>query len=195
MRKKLKAAVLNPMAAVAMLLLASFGWAEPLPVNTRLGGDFTLPSTQGGEQSLSTFKGRLVLLNFGYTHCPDICPTVLHRMAQVMRHLEKKASNVQPVFVSFDPARDTLPHLKSYVTAFYPDMVAMTGTPEQIAVAAKQYGVVYFQEPGDSAAGKLFAHSDFIYLLDRQGRVRALFNNEQSIDAMSDTVQQLLSEE
>lgn len=180
---------------MALLSVGVNGRAEPLPVNTRLGGDFTLQSTRPGAESLSHFRGRVVLLNFGYTHCPDVCPTVLHRMSQVMRRLDKNAAKVQPVFVSFDPARDTLPHLQSYVTAFYPDMIGMTGSPEQIAAAAKQYGVVYFEEPGDSAAGKLFGHSDFIYLLDRQGRVRALFNNEQSIAAMTDTIQQLLSEE
>lgn len=175
--------------------LTAWVCAEPLPINTRLGGDFALASTQGGEQHLSSFRGKLVLLNFGYTHCPDVCPTVLHRMSRVMRSLEADAKQVQPVFVSFDPARDTVSHLKTYVSAFYPDMIGMTGTPEQIAAAAKQYGVVYFEEPGDSAAGKLFGHSDFIYLLDKQGRVRALFNSEQSIEAMTHTVKQLLDEE
>ncbi len=188
--------ILQVMLSIALFAVMSLAQAEPLPINTRLGGDFTLLSTQGGTQSLSSFKGKLVLLNFGYTHCPDVCPTVLHRMSQVMRALDKDAVKAQALFVSFDPARDTVPHLKSYVTAFYPDMVGMTGTPEQIAAAAKQYGVIYFEEPGNaSAAGKLFAHSDFIYLLDTQGRVRALFNNEQSISAMADTVKQLLREE
>lgn len=183
------------MTVVGMLMLAFSVRAEPLPVNTRLGGDFTLSSTQGEMQSLSSFRGKVVLLNFGYTHCPDVCPMVLHRLSRVMRLLGADAKQVQAVFVSFDPARDTVPHLKAYVTAFHPDLIGMTGTPDQIAAAAKQYGVVYFEEPGDSAAGKLFGHSDFIYLLDRQGRVRALFNNEQSVDAMADTVKQLLVEE
>lgn len=183
---------------VVMTLLWVFttaSWAEPLPVNTRLGGDFTLSSTRGGQQSLSNYHGKVVLLNFGYTHCPDVCPTVLHRLSRVMRSGVVDATQVQAIFVSFDPARDTIPHLNTYVTAFYPDMIGMTGTPEQISAAAKQYGVVYFEEPGDSAAGKLFGHSDFIYLLDRKGRVRALFNNEQSVESMAATVKQLLSEE
>ncbi len=175
--------------------LVSVVRAETLPVNTRLGGDFTLLSTRGGQQSLSAFRGKVVLLNFGYTHCPDVCPTVLHRLSRVMRSGVVDTSQVQAIFVSFDPARDTIPHLNTYVTAFYPDMVGMTGTPEQISLAAKQYGVVYFEEPGDSAAGKLFGHSDFIYLLDRKGRVRALFNNEQSVESMATTVKQLLGEE
>lgn len=190
MRKSLRV-----ITVIALWVLAAAVQAEPLPVNTRLGGDFALSSTQGGEQRLSSFRGRVVLLNFGYTHCPDVCPTVLHRLSRVMRSLGTDAKQVQPLFVSFDPARDTVPHLKTYVTAFYPDLIGMTGTPEQIAAAAKQYGVVYFEEPGDSAAGTLFGHSDFIYLLDRQGRVRALFNNEQSVDAMVANVKQLLDEE
>lgn len=187
--------IFQVMLAMALLVVMPLASAEPLPINTRLGGDFTLSSTREDTQSLSSFKGKLVLLNFGYTHCPDVCPTVLHRMSQVMRALEKDASKVQALFVSFDPARDTVAHLKSYVTAFYPEMIGMTGTPDQIAATAKQYGVIYFEEPSTSAAGKLFAHSDFIYLLDTQGRVRALFNNEQSISAMADTVRQLLREE
>lgn len=179
-----------------LLALSNSLWADVLPINSRLGGDFTLQSTAGGEISLSSYRGKVVLLNFGYTHCPDICPTVLNRLGQVMRRLAAdEASDVRPLFVSFDPERDSIPHLKSYLTAFYPGLVGMTGTPERIAAAAKQYAAVYFVEPGDSAAGKLFAHSDFIYLLDRQGRVRTLFNNEQTIDVMADNVRQLLKED
>lgn len=186
---------LKAILVMGTILVTTTAWSGTLPVNNRLGGDFTLASTREGVGHLSDIKGKPVLLNFGYTHCPDICPMALQRMARVMRGLDSDAGKVQAVFVSFDPARDTLPHLQSYVTAFYPDMIAMTGTPEQIAAAAKQYGVVYYQEPGDSAAGTLFAHSDFIYLVDKQNRVRAVFNSEQGISAMTDTIKQLLNEE
>lgn len=184
-----------------LLLVTTLVWAKPLPINTRLGGDFQLPSTQvdsegkpGKPANLSDFHGKVVLLNFGYTHCPDICPMVVARMTQVVKRLGKDAAEVQGVFVTFDPERDTAQRLYEYLQYFNRDFVGFTGTPEQIKQAAKQFGVIYMPQRGESAAGTLFTHSDFIYLLDRQGRVRALFATDKPLQDMVQDVRSLLAE-
>lgn len=184
-----------------LLLFAAFAWADPLPVNTRLGGDFQLPSTLANDEgkpgkpaSLSDFQGKVVLLNFGYTHCPDICPMVVARMTQVVKRLGDEAKEVQGVFVTFDPARDTVERLHEYLQYFNPGFVGFSGTEEQIKQAAKQFGVIYMPQRGDSAAGTLFTHSDFIYLLDRKGRVRALFATDKPLQDMVKDVQSLIDE-
>lgn len=175
--------------------------AKPLPVNNRLGGDFELPSTledsagePGAIAGLSDFKGKVILLNFGYTHCPDICPMVVARMTQVVKRLGDDAKEVQGLFVTFDPKRDTVARLAEYLRYFNPSFVGFSGTQQQIAAVAKQYGVIYMEQKGDSAAGTLFSHSDFIYLLDRRGRVRALFATDKPLQEMVDDVRSLIDE-
>lgn len=181
---------------ITLLLLWLPLWAMggELPVNTRLGGDFELPSTVADTSRLSDFKGKVVLLNFGFTTCPDVCPMVLTRMSKALNELGDERSKVQPLFVSFDPERDTIDRLKQYVHYFGDDFIGMTGTPEQIRTVTRQYGVVYLPQKSASAAGVLFAHSDYIYLLDQQGRVRALYANSDSIDKMVDGIESLLDD-
>ncbi|MGH8493307.1 MAG: SCO family protein [Moraxellaceae bacterium] len=150
---------------------------EALPVNTKMGGDFILPSTQG-QLNTQTLRGKVVLLNFGFTSCPDVCPLVLARLKQVLKELGDDAADTQVVFVSFDPERDTLPNLTAYVQHFNPAIIGATGSDAEIATVAAQYGVIYIKEKGNSAAGYNFAHSDYIYLLDTQGRLRKLYAND-----------------
>lgn len=178
---------------IGLLGISLAAQAKELPVNTRLGGDFQLVSTVADKDQLSDFKGRLVLLNFGYTSCPDICPMVLTRMAKVMNELDER-SQVQPLFITFDPERDTAERLAAYLQHFGKDFIGMTGTPEQVAAVAKRYGVVYLPQKSGSAAGTLFAHSDYIYLLDQQGRVRALFSSSEPVEDMLDAIESLLDE-
>jgi protein SCO1/2 len=181
-------------ASIVLCCLAASVGASPLPVNTRLGGDFTLPSTTGDRQSLSSWRGKVVLLNFGFTHCPDVCPMVISRMVSLLKEVDEPDA-VQALFVSFDHERDTIPHLTSYLSAFDKRLVGMTGTAEQIAAVASQYGVVYIPDKSESAAGRLYTHSDFIYLLDRQGRVRALFGSDDRMDDMTDKIESLIEED
>ena len=169
-------------------------WAGQLPINTRLGGDFSLPSTVAESSSLSDYKGKVVLLNFGYTSCPDICPMVLNRMAAVMNELEDERNKVQPMFITFDPKRDTIERLQQYLKYFGDDFVGFTGSETQLAAVAKQYGVIAIAQKSDSAVGTLYTHSDYIYLLDQQGRVRALFAKSDSIDKMVDDIESLLED-
>jgi protein SCO1 len=184
----------NQMRLLLLILLCLPAWvvAKELPINTRLGGDFELVSTVPEQNRLSAFKGKVVLLNFGFTMCPDVCPMVLTRMSKALGELGKDRAKVQPLFITFDPERDTVQRLTEYLRYFGEDFVGMTGTPEQIAQVTKQYGVVYLPQKSDSAVGTMFAHSDYIYLLDQQGRVRALFSTRDSIDDMVDAIESLL---
>lgn len=180
------------LALVAVLLLGFAGLyishyltqqraLKEMPVNTRMGGDFVLPSTQGQPLRLENLRGKTVLLNFGFTSCPDVCPLVLARLKQVLKELGEDAANTQVVFVSFDPARDSLANLKTYVEHFNPAIIGATGSDAEIATVAAQYGVIYLKEASASAAGYNFAHSDYIYLLDAQGRLRKLYANDAKV--------------
>lgn len=168
---------------------------EQLPVNTRMGGDFTLPSTRGLALDTRSLRGKVVLLNFGFTSCPDVCPLVLARLRQVVKSLGTDAAGVQVLFVSFDPARDALPGLKTYVEHFHPDFIGMTGSDAEIAAVAARYGVVYLKENTGSAAGYGFAHSDYIYLLDGAGQLRKLYDTQARTDDIAADVRLLQSAE
>ncbi|MDR3427382.1 SCO family protein [Silvimonas sp.] len=138
------------------------------------GGDFTLVDHHGKARRLADFNGKVVALFFGYTHCPDVCPTTMAEYAAVMKTLGSKASQVQVLFVSLDPERDTPALLAQYVPAFNPGFIGMTGTPQQVADVAARYKVVY-QKQG-SGADYTLDHSAGSYLLDRKGRLRVLEN-------------------
>lgn len=165
----------------------------PLPVLGRFGGDFHLPATTGGVRALSDFRGRVVLLNFGFTSCPDICPTVLARLSQVRRDLGPDAAQTQTLFVSFDPERDSLARLQAYLAHFGPELIGFSGTPAETATVARQYGVVYQKDDTGSRAGYGFSHSDYIYLIDDQGRVRKLFATSTPVPEMVRDVRRLLA--
>jgi protein SCO1 len=177
------ATVLLAAATVAMaapLLRPS----PPLPVLDTLGGDFTLPSTLGHELSLQDHRGRLVLLNFGFAQCPDVCPAVLARMRALLLDLEALGIEPLPLFVTIDPERDTIDTLAGYVAHFHPALVGLTGSPTQLADVAAQYRVYVQREALASEADYGFAHSSHIYLLDTRGRVRAMFGASHTLERM-----------
>ncbi len=139
------------------------------------GGDFTLTGHHGNPVSLLDYRGKVVLLTFGYTHCPDVCPLIMSYLQQVAQRLGKQVSDVQTIFVSFDPERDTLEQLKNYISHFHPSFLGLTGTPEEIKKVARQYRAAYFKQNVKSAAGYLYAHTDYIYLIDQQGQLRRIY--------------------
>lgn len=185
------------LALLAVALVLGLHWQarqralEALPVNTRMGGDFTLPATRGQLLDTRSLRGKVVLLNFGFTSCPDVCPLVLARLRQVVKTLGTDAAGVQVLFVSFDPARDRLPGLKAYVEHFDPGFLGATGTEAEIATVAARYGVVYLREDTGSAAGYGFAHSDYIYLIDGAGHVRKLYDAHARTDEIAADVRLL----
>lgn len=172
--------------------------ANSLPVVQGIGGDFRLPASSGGELSLSGLRGKVVLLNFGFTNCPDVCPTTLTRLGNVLRVLQNREgidmSRVQPLFITFDPERDSLDHLREFVTYFHPALVGLRGDLDQTAAVAKQYKVLYLKQDTGSASGYVFQHSDFVYVIDTYGRVRLLVGSKDPDAALVESVKRLLSE-
>ncbi len=155
-------------------------WREDLiPINGQLlAGDFHLDSVYG-RRGLGDEAGKLVWLYFGYTACPDVCPTSMATMRAAFESLEPKIRlQVRVLFVTVDPSRDTLPELQTYLDAFALPGIAMTGRHEQIEAVAYRYGVQYSQvELPESAMGYAMDHSSAIYLIDRRGRLRFVFRH------------------
>ncbi|MFZ4408176.1 MAG: SCO family protein [Paracraurococcus sp.] len=150
---------------------------EPaLPLGIRLGGPFTLTDHLGNRFTDHDLHGGWTLLYFGYTSCPDVCPTELQTMSAALGMLAPDlAARVRPVFATIDPERDTATRLASYVTLFDPRLIGLTGTPEQVAQAARAFRVYYARSRAEGSTDYLMDHSSFIYLLDPDGAVRALF--------------------
>jgi len=138
-----------------------------------VGGPFTLVDQQGRTVADDAFRGRWMLVFFGFTHCPDVCPTALSDMSATLTELGAAADKVQPIFITVDPERDTVEAMSQYVANFDPRIVALTGTPEQIAQAAKAYRVYYKKVPqGDDYT---MDHTGILYLMDPQGRFMTHF--------------------
>lgn len=157
-----------------------------------IGGDFTLTGTDGKPVGLGDFKDRIVLVFFGYTSCPDVCPTALLTLKTVRGMLGEKAKRVQIVFITVDPDRDTPQKVKSYVAHFDASAVGLTGTPQQIAQVAAKYRASYEKVEMGGAAGYAVSHTDFIYLIDGQGRLRTLHRSTTPVKKIAEDVLDLL---
>ena len=166
-------------ALFLLFLLAGCG-GSPAPeykgsdiTGADFGNRLALTDHNGRSVSLDSFRGRLVVVFFGYTHCPDVCPTTLSDMAQAMKLMAPDlAAKVQVLFVSVDPERDTSETLKAYVPYFHPDFLGLRGSAEEVAAAAKEFRVVYRKHMAPGATGYLVDHSAGSYVLDRAGRLR-----------------------
>lgn len=141
--------------------------------------DFTLSGSDGAELQLSRHRGKVVVLGFGFSSCPDVCPTTLSTLASARRKLGARASGVQVVYVTVDPERDDARRLREYLAAFDETFVGGTGTPEQLAEVRRAYGIEAKRAPDVPAA---FVHSSYTYLIDRAGRLRALMPYGRSAD-------------
>ncbi len=172
----------RPQSTKRIMLPASF---DPLPVLDTLGGDFSLDSTLGKSLGPAAFRGELVLVNFGFTHCPDVCPTTLARMRDVVAALPDAPINV--LFVTLDPERDTIEQLRPYLGAFGSQFIGLSGSTEAVAEVWQQYRV--YREVDQSGN---FTHSNEIYLLDQQGRTRGTFDGNVKIEEMVETVARLI---
>jgi cytochrome oxidase Cu insertion factor (SCO1/SenC/PrrC family) len=135
-----------------------------------VGGPFTLTDQNGKKITDKDFLGHYMLVLFGYTYCPDVCPTELQVMSAALDQLGAKADNVQPVFITIDPARDTPEVMKQYVANFHPRLLGLTGTPDEIAAAAKAYRVYYNRvDAGSASDSYLMDHSSILYLMGPDG--------------------------
>lgn len=141
-----------------------------------IGGPFALIDQAGQPRTDKDFADKLKLVYFGFTSCPDICPTELQTMANALDLLGPKAGEVAALFITVDPERDTVPVMKEYVEAFHERMVGLTGTPEQVAAVAKAYRVFYQKvKLKDSSLDYSVDHSGFVYLMGRDGKYLAHF--------------------
>jgi len=158
----------------AWLSFEFFGPKTPLPryANASIGGDFKLNSVDG-EQSLSDFRGEVVLVYFGFMSCPDVCPTSMAVMKQAINQLnEAERAKVRGIFISVDPQRDTVDELNAYTQYFSDRIFGMTGSKEQIDAVVKQYGAYYkFVQLDDSALGYTVDRAARIYLIDPEGQL------------------------
>lgn len=176
------------LAAVVVLLAGILTWlllfwqpdSPQISLNAAAkppGGDFVLHSAQG-DVSLTDFRGKVVLLYFGYTFCPDICPTNLAMVAQAFELLTpEELAQVRGIFVSVDPERDVLEKLSAYANFFHRNIIGISGSAEEVAAVAKQYGAAYRQTKVDSALGYLVDHSATTYLIGPQGILRENLNH------------------
>jgi len=165
----------------AMLLLAGCGQSQPpKPWGlTNITGHmpdlkFTLTDDNGGQVTQQAYRGKLALLYFGYTHCPDVCPTTLADLRSAILKLGADANQVRVLFVSVDPARDTPAVLKTYVNAFGPWFVGLTGSPAELQALTKRYRVAYRLGKPDAQGNYTVYHSSAVFIFDKQGKVRLL---------------------
>jgi protein SCO1/2 len=153
--------------------------AEPaVPANAQvtIGGPFTLTAPDGTTVTDETYRGKWLLVFFGYTYCPDTCPTTLSQIALALEQLGPDAAQLQPIFITVDPERDTPEVMGQYAEAFDARIVALTGSPQQIAAVSEEYGAYSVQRQSGAGAGDyLVDHSTYIYVMDPQGQfVRGL---------------------
>ena len=156
------------------------------------GRDFTLTDPAGRQRTLADYRGKVVVLFFGYTQCPDVCPTTLSALAETMKSLGPDAGRVQVVFVTVDPDRDTSEVLASYVTAFDPSFVGLRGDAEAIARTAKEFKILYQKQPGRTPQSYTVDHSAGTFVFDPQGRLRVYVGNGQGPDVFAHDIRELL---
>ena len=154
---------------------------------------FALTDHTGKPRTLADYKGKVVVVFFGYTQCPDVCPTTMAEMASVMQKLGPQADQVQVLFITLDPERDTQQLLASYVPAFDKRFVGLRGTPEQTAKTAKEFKVFYSKVPGTDARSYTIDHTAGMYVFDRDGRLRLFIRHDQGPDPIVHDLRQLLS--
>ena len=155
--------------------------------------NFTLKDTNGKEVKLSDFRGNIVLIFFGYTHCPDVCPTALNKLAKIYEGLGEKRKKVKVLFITVDPERDKPEVIKEYLSFFNKDFIGLYGTEEEIKKVAKEYMVFFRKTETDSKAGYLVDHSDPIFLIDQKGILKLIYTHrKQDPDKILEDIRHLL---
>ncbi len=156
--------------------------------------DFNLPDQNGQMRSLKDFAGKVVVVFFGYTQCPDVCPTSMVELAEVKRSLGADSERMQGIFITVDPERDTPEVLRAYMANFDPGFLALRGTPEQLAAVAKDFKVYYKKVDGQTPTSYTMDHSAGSYVYDPQGRLRIYNRYGSGAPALLHDVQLLLKE-
>ncbi len=198
-------------AAFGLIALLSAGWGvvwftdgdlgklrlenlgAAIPGGVTVGGPFALTDTKGATVTEATFRGRWMLVYFGYTYCPDVCPTELQTISVALDKLGPAGKPIVPIFITIDPERDTQAALAEYVKLFDDRLVGLTGTKEQVAAAARSYRVYFAKTTPKDASAYLMDHSSFIYLLGPDGTLRTLFRQGVGAQELADSLKSRLS--
>jgi protein SCO1/2 len=188
----------KPSSLIALLIAGALGLSgcgaavpaeQPPLAGAAIGGDFALTASDGRTVRWGDFAGQYRIVYFGYTFCPDICPTDMQRVAQGLKLLKArdpaKAARIQPIFITIDPERDTQKVVGEFAAAFSPDIVGLTGTPDQIAAAAKAFKVFYQKGEPAPGGGYLVDHSNIVYLFGPKGEPLATLPVDQGADAVT----------
>ena len=157
-----------------------------------IGGDFRLTDHTGRVRSLSDFRGKVVAIFFGYTHCPDVCPTALAELAQTVKRLGARGDEVQILFITVDPARDTQKVLAQYVPAFDPRFLGLYGDPATTAKVAAAYKVFFAPQPPNVSGNYTVDHSAAIFVIDSRGRPRLVMGARRTVSGMVHDIKLLL---
>ena len=176
-----------------MLTPAATGFKNSDVTGLGYARDFALNDQDGKPRTLADFKGKAVVIFFGYTHCPDVCPTTMAEMAAVMKQLGPDADRVQVLLVTLDPERDTPSLLKQYVPAFDPRFIGLSGDQEATAKVAKEFRVFYQKVPGKDADSYTLDHTAASYVFDPQGRVRLFVRHGQGPEPIAHDLKVLLT--
>ncbi len=153
-----------------------------------VGGPFELIDHTGKVATDADYRGEFLLVFFGYTYCPDICPTELQNIALALDELGDRAVSVRPLFITIDPERDTVDYISQYVAHFHPRLVGLTGTAEQIEQVARLYRVFYAKVEDPQATEYLMDHSSFVYLMGRNGQFLTMFPHATDPSRMAETI-------
>ena len=191
------------MRRILLLLAASLltGCSPPAKFNaTELSGidwgkDFALTDHNGTPRRLADFKGRAVLVFFGYTQCPDVCPTTMSNMRELMTTLGPEAGRVQVLFVTVDPERDTPQLLAQYVPAFHPSFLGLYGDAAATAATAREFKIFYNKQPGSTPGSYTVDHTAGNYLFDPRGRLRLYVRHGETPERMAQDIKRLLAGE
>ncbi len=198
MRSRLAAAVLVA-AALALGACDRPGGGARATFNAvdvtgvKMGEDFRLPDHEGRERSLADFRGKVVVLNFGYTQCPDVCPTTLGDLAKAVRSLGPEGERVQVLFMTVDPKRDTQPLLKEYVPAFHPSFIGLRGDAAQTAKVTKDFHIYAQERPGKTPETYTVDHSAQSLVFDPKGRLRLVIGYGMEPDKIAQDLRILLN--
>lgn len=189
----------GPWLAMLLLVFAA-ACSDPPPkfrstdvTGMNLSGDFRLTDHNGRERTLADFRGKVVVLFFGYTHCPDVCPTTMAELAAAMKQLGKDAERVQVLFVTVDPERDTADLLAKYVPSFNPGFLGLRGSAENTAKTAKDFKIMYQKQPGATPETYTVDHSAGTFVFDPQGRLRLYVSYGKGADVFAHDIAILLN--